>query len=257
MYFFIGDHSTHKTTSLFQIAYDTIEKASKEDEPIEDYVFILTSNKSLDFKNQTLGKYNTISADIIDNIHIKVLPSFVDFQNFLLSLLYLDKENFPLLIIVDRINLFLGLQKVNYKEEIYTMKTFTMLMSLFETIKMLNKEKEVNFVISIDLNIDDLESKEPQSVSYQLTTLNGIISYANKVYNIEYMSDINEIKCYDTIFDFEPNKVTFFSYENKLMKKIKKKNIDDYPAIEVTMNNSLIKFEKLINHYLGQNANNE
>ena len=252
MYFFLGEHCTHKTTALFQIAYDAIEKTIKEDTSVEDYVFILTSNKTLDFKHQTLGKYNTISADIIDNIHIKVLPSFIEIQNFLLSLLYLDKENFPLLIVIDRLNLFFGLQKVNYKEEIYSMKAFTLLMSLFDTIKMVSKEKEVIFAISIDLCIDDLEEKEPQSVSYELTLLNGIISYANKVYNIDYMRERNEVKCYDTLFDFDPNKFTFFTYENKLLKKIKKKDVDDYTEKEVTINNSIIKFEKLINLYLNQ-----
>ena len=256
MYFFLGEHCTHKTTVLFQIAYDSIEKTVKEDTPVEDFAFILTSNKSLDFKNQTLGKYNTISADIIDNIHIKVLPSFTELQNFLLSLLYLDKENFPLMIIIDRINLFFGLQKVNYKEEIFTMKAFTLLMSLFDTIKMVNKEKEVTFAISIDLCIDDLEEKEPQSVSYQLSLLNGILSYANKVYNIDYMRERNEVKCYNTIFDFEPNKFCFFTYENVLVKKIKKKDIDEYTEIEVVINNSIIKFEKLINQYLNQNVSN-
>ena len=111
-------------------------------------------------------------------------------------------------------------------------------------------------MISIDLCIDDLEEKEPQSVNYQLSLLNGILSYANKVYNIDYMREKNEVKCYNTIFDFDPNKIYFFTYENVLVKKIKKKDIDEYTEIEVVINNSIIKFEKLINQYLNQNVSN-
>lgn len=253
MYFLLGEHSINKTTSLFQIAYEAISETFSLDNPKSEYAFILTSENSSDFKNQALGKYNTVKEEIIDNIHIKILASYSELENFLLSLLLLNEENFPLLMLIDRLNLFIGLQKVNYKEEIYIMKTFDIYMQLFEAIKMVHEKKKVNFILSVDFDLDNLEKIRTDlnnfDSKYMTTILNGIIKYASAIYNITYITDINEMRCFKTLFEFDPGQLSFYKYENSLIYEKENEEVDE---IEKKINKSLNIFEKLINEYLKQ-----
>ena len=258
MYFLLGEHSVNKTTSLFQIAYETISDTFSLDNPKLEYTFILTSENSSDFKNQALGKYNTVKEEIIDNIHIKILASYSELENFLLSLLLLDEENFPLLILIERLNLFAGLQKANYNEDIFIMKTFDIYMQLFEVIKMVHDKKKVNFVLSIDFDLEHLEKIRTDlnnsENKYMTTILNGVIKYASAIYNITYIPDINEMRCFKTLFEFDPGQFSFFKYENSLIYEKENEEVDE---IEKKINKSLNIFEKLINEYLKQLIQNQ
>lgn len=152
MNFVFGKDSYYKTTLLFQIAYNFILKS---DNPNTNYSLILTSSNSSNHKNLLLGKYNTISANIIENIHIKQCNSFQYFQKYLLTLLQLDAKNFPIIILIDNIDCIMNIQSMNYKEEIYFQKKFNCFLNVFDLIRKVCITKQVEIVISIDMEMNE------------------------------------------------------------------------------------------------------
>ena len=80
MNFILGNSFTEKTTCLFQIGYNFLDKRDNSD----DFIYYISQSFDSECKNQLLGKYNIISEDIIEKIHIKICDSYeciIDFLN--------------------------------------------------------------------------------------------------------------------------------------------------------------------------------
>ena len=62
----LGNFFKEKKTCLFQIGYNYLDRQGN----IDDYIYYISENFSLECKNQLLGKYNIISGNIIEKIHM-------------------------------------------------------------------------------------------------------------------------------------------------------------------------------------------
>ena len=62
------------------------------------------------------------------------------------------------------------------------------------------------------------------------------------------------MRCFKTLFEFDPGQFSFFKYENSLIYEKENEEVDE---IEKKINKSLNIFEKLINEYLKQLIQNQ
>lgn len=213
MNFVFGKDSYYKTTLLFQIAYNFILKS---DNPNTNYSLILTSSNSSNHKNLLLGKYNTISANIIENIHIKQCNSFQYFQKYLLTLLQLDAKNFPIIILIDNIDCIMNIQSMNYKEEIYFQKKFNCFLNVFDLIRKVCITKQVEIVISIDMDMNEIKNDE-------IIMLNGLLKYMKCSLNVS--NDKDEVTCNEVLFEFDIKSESLFSWECVKLEQAKLKKM--------------------------------
>ena len=243
MNFIFGKDSYYKTTLLFQIAYNFILKS---DNPNTNYSLILTSSNSSNHKNLLLGKYNTISANIIENIHIKQCNSFQYFQKYLLTLLQLDAKNFPIIILIDNIDCIMNIQSMNYKEEIYFQKKFNCFLNVFDLIRKVCLTKQVEIVISIDMDVNEIKNDE-------IIMLNGLLQYMKCSLNVS--NDKDEVTCNEVLFEFDIKSESLFSWEcvkleQAKLKKMSHKDRNYNKNNELLLKKTAVQFENNVYNYL-------
>jgi hypothetical protein len=66
----------------------------------------MTSQSSKYCNELIFGKYDAVSKDVLDRIHILYIEKYDDVIKFFDQLLFINENNYPLIISLDRINLF-------------------------------------------------------------------------------------------------------------------------------------------------------
>ena len=236
----LGNGFTEKTTCLFQIGYNYLDKQENSD----DYIYFISENFSLECKNQLLGKYNIISGNIIEKIHIKICDCFEVLINFLQNLFFIPKELCPSMILIDNIDLFYRIQKGKFLDEIYNLKQYEILSSILILIHKLNKDKKIEFVISINMDLcinynHNLENEEKE----KLNILDCLMCYCNKIFNFVYSKE-KEIQCYQLKFNFNPKySISFLEYKNEVI------SINEINDEKNYIENAILEFDELVNKY--------
>jgi hypothetical protein len=150
MKIFLGPENLDKTTALIHYTYDYLLDISDQ----STYGIFITSKSSKFMNEMIFGKYESVNKKCLDRIHFKFLDKYEDILDFFSNLLYIDKENYPSIIAVDRINIFLNLQsKKNSDELIYP--TFIKLHSILETMDLL--KDSIQFISCLDLDLDNFD----------------------------------------------------------------------------------------------------
>ena len=243
----LGNFFTEKTTCLFQIGYNYLDRQGN----IDDYIYYISENFSLECKNQLLGKYNIISGNIIEKIHIKVCDSFDVLINFLKNLFFLSKELCPSIILIDSLDLYYRIQKGKFSDEIYNLKQYEILSSILILMNKLNKDKNIEFVISINMDLcinynKNIENEQKEN----LNILDCLVCYCNKIFNFVYTKE-NEIQCYQLKLNFNPKySISFIEYKNEVISIDEIKNENNY------IERAILEFDELVNKYY-QNLKNE
>jgi hypothetical protein len=243
----IGNSFTEKTTCLFQIGYNFLDKQDNSD----DYIYYITQSFSLECKNQLLGKYNMISGNIIERIQIKVCDRLDVLITFLKNLFFIPKDLCPSIILIDNLNLFYRIQKGKFLDDIYYLKQYEILSSILTLIHKLNKDKKIEFVISINMDLcinynQNLENEEKENINI----LDCLICYCNKIFNFVYTKE-NQIQCYQLKLNFNPKySISFIEYKNEVISIDEIKNENNY------IERAILEFDELVNKYY-QNLKNE
>ena len=159
----------------------------------------------------------------IDNIISNIEKFFKKLKNFLKSELKRPKD------IVDLAKNVSSLKKeinISFLSEKENKMCYSCVLVNFIIEQLLNdvitKSPDYsNFVLSIDFDLEHLEKIRTDlnnsENKYMTTILNGVIKYASAIYNITYIPDINEMRCFKTLFEFDPGQFSFFKYENSLI----------------------------------------
>ena len=105
MYSFIGPENIDKTTPLIQFTYDNI----LDNADPSSYALFITSKSSKNFNSMIFGKYDSVNKLCLDKVHVKFLEKYDDLINFFYDLSLVSAENYPNIICLDRINLFLNI----------------------------------------------------------------------------------------------------------------------------------------------------
>ena len=239
MNFILGNSFTEKTTCLFQIGYNFLDKRDNSD----DFIYYISQSFDSECKNQLLGKYNIISEDIIEKIHIKICDSYECIIDFLKHLFLIPQDFCPSIILIDNIDLFYRVQQGKFSEDMFNLKQFEILSSILSLIKKLNKIKKIEFIISVNMDLCINYSKNIEEENNEnINILNCLISFANKIFNFIYTKE-KEIQCYQLIFNFNPkHMILFIEYKNEVIpiELINDKN----HYIE----SSILEFDELVNN---------
>jgi hypothetical protein len=150
MKIFLGPENVDKTTALIQYTYDYLLENSDE----SLYGIIITSKSNNFINDMIFGKYESVNKKCLDRIHIKFLDKYEDLLDFFTNLLYIEKELYPSIIAVDRINIFLNLQiRKNTEELIYP--SFVKLHSILENMELI--KESIQFLSCIDIDLDNFD----------------------------------------------------------------------------------------------------
>jgi hypothetical protein len=90
---------------MLHLLYENLEKNKDP----ESYAFFLTNRSSKFINNLVFGKYDSVSKEILERIHIKYIEKYDEIIKFFDDLSFISSENLPAYICLDRMNLFFNL----------------------------------------------------------------------------------------------------------------------------------------------------
>lgn len=241
MYFLLGKNSNLKTTCLLQVGYDILKSTNYS----EDYVLFITSEESKEtFKAHLMGKYNTISSETIENIHIKNFSNSIEIENFLLNFSLISEECYPIAIIIDRLNLFVKVKENNFQEkENYEKKLFSHYSEIVNIIDLF--KKKIFFFISI-------EHPENQDEKDFYICLNALLCKSDGFYSFKesMTAEVSRLK-----LDFDPeNEYLLKLTETKITKKKGKESMSKISGVQKLLELSLNSFQTNLNKYLTEHV---
>jgi len=90
---------------MLHLLYENLE----QDKDTESYAFFITNRSSKFINNLMFGKYDQVSKDVLERIHIKYIEKYEEIIKFFDDLSFISSENLPAYICLDRMNLFFNL----------------------------------------------------------------------------------------------------------------------------------------------------